>query len=496
MPFEKTKIRTVSKPTIVLENMDTDNEATSLSFGQGYKTSKIMGYEYPYIIVNEYRFKKEEISSFEIDCSNFLPILYMKVIVSNSEFLAQRMPKDGDIASVYLRSYTDVYKPIRNDYLITHVETTYLNDQDPATTFHITGILNIKKIWVEQNKAFKGTSVDVIKKVASELQLGFATNIDDMTDDEMVWICDWKSYKDFITHITNHSWKNENSFYRSFVDVYYNVNFVEVEKQFDQTKELDEALAIYERNILDDADPVFKEDDNKQTQPSHEKDLLLTNLEYGVNSSFKITNYELVNNSSAISYSQGYGKKLYFYDHTLKTISEENIIEFNPLSTPGTEDTKIRLRGKIDETIEKEHIKNVWHGIQYSLPNGNVHQNYALAIQQNMTNNKELEKMYLDIDLIAWNPAVIKMERIPIMIFITDNLQESAVYMSKDEIKNNKDNNNLPLLSFYQTINRFLSGFYIVEGFKLVYEVGADKTIAKYRLTRREWGVPQEDELI
>lgn len=494
MAFEKTKIRTVSKPTIVLENMDTDKEATSLTFAQGYTTNKIMGYEFPYVIINEYRFKKQEISSLEIDCSNFLPILYMKVLVVNNEFLSKRMPKDGDIASVYLRSYNDVYKPIRNDYLITHVETTYLNDNEPATIFHITGILNIKKIWVEQNKAFKGNSIDVIKKVASELELGFATNIEDMPNDEMVWICDWKSYKDFIIHITNHSWKNENSFYRSFVDVYYNVNFVEVEKQFDQTKEFDEALAIYQRNILDDADPIFKTDD-KQTQPSLEKDLILTNLDLGVDYNFKITNYELVNNSSAVSYSQGYGKKLYFYDHTLKTISEENVIQFSPLSTPGTEDTKIRLRGKINESIEKEHIKNVWHGIQYSLPNGNVHQNFALAMQQNMTNNKELEKMYLDIDLSSWNPAVIKMERIPIVIFITDNLTESSLYMSKDEIENNKSNVNLPLLSIYQTVDRFLSGFFIVEGFKLVYEVGADKTIAKYRLTRREWGVPQADEI-
>ena len=231
MPFEKTKIRTVSNATIVLADMNTDDESTSLLFGTGYKSSKKFGYDFPYILINEYRLQRQEISSFEIDCTNFLPILHLKLLITNNQFTSQKIPKDGDIASVYLRSFNETYKPVRNDYLITHVETTFLNDQEPVTIFYITGILNIKKIWVEQNKAFKGKSIDIIKKVATELQLGFATNIDGMTDDEMTWICDWKSYKDFIIHITNHSWKNENTFYRTFVDIYYNINFVEVEKQ-------------------------------------------------------------------------------------------------------------------------------------------------------------------------------------------------------------------------------------------------------------------------
>jgi hypothetical protein len=308
----------------------------------------------------------------------------------------------------------------------------------------------------------------------------------------MTWLCDWKSYKDFIIHITNHAWKNEKSFYRSFIDIYYNLNYVEVEKQFDQTKEFDEALAIFERNGIDDADPLGK----KEKQASGKTDLFLTNFEGANNSNNKITKFELINNSSAISYAQGYGKKMYFYDHSLKTISEENKIEFNPLSTPGTEDTKIRLRGLKDETIEKEHLKNIWHGVQYSLPNGNVHQKYVLAAHQNVTNNKELEKMYLDIDLISWNPAVIKMERVPVLIFVSDLLKKTANYMSKDEIKANQKNTLSPLSGYTTTLDRFLSGFFIVDGFKLYYDANYDKVIAKYRLTRREWGVPQDDVII
>ena len=492
MAFEKTKIRTISKPTIILADMDEDQEMKSLLFAKGYKTDKYLGKDFPYIKIRDTRLLQEEIESMEIDCSNFLPTLHLNLIISRDNIIAQDLPKDGDIISIFIRSLNDTYKPIRNDYLITHIETRSLNEKSPFTFISITGVLNVKKIWVEKNKAFKGTSLDVMKLIATELELGFATNIDSVTNDEMVWICDWKSYKDFLLHICNHAWKSEKTFYKVFVDVFYNVNFVEVEKQLDQTKEFDEALLILEDNFINISDPYMP----IKNQPNVKIDLLLTNFELSGDSNIKITNYELINNSSAISYTQGYGKKVYFYDHTLKTIGEENKIEFSPLATPGTEDTKIRLRGLKDETIEKEHLKNNWYGIQYSLPNGNVHQNFALAQYQNYVNNKELEKMYLDIELWTWNPAIIKMERVPIMIMNVNTLQKNRPYMSPNEVKLNEENKLEPLGGQTITIDRFLSGFYIIEGFSLYYDLKYGRTISRYRCTRREWGVPQSEEVL
>jgi hypothetical protein len=490
MAFEKTKIRTVSNPTIILIDMDQEQKMLDLKNSDGYKSDKFLGKLFPYILINNTRFLQEEIGNLEIDCTNFLPIIHLKLIITRKSFISKNIPKDGDIVSVYIRSHNDTYKPIRNDYLITRVETENLNDESTFTIFTISGILNIKKIWIEKNKAFKGTSLDVIKKVATELELGFATNIDDVTNDEMTWICDWKSYKDFILHIANHAWKNENTFYRVFIDIFYNVNYIEVEKQLDQTKEFDEALIIFERDIIDDFNPAMPVDE----QPNSPAPLILSNFESTSNSNNRIIDYNLINNSSAISYSQGYGKRMYFYDHTLQTIGEENLITFNPLATPGTEDTKIRLRGLKDETIEKEHLRNNWYGIQYSLPSGNVHQNFALAQYQNYVNNKELEKMYLDIDLWSWNPAVIKMERIPILITVLNNFNDNKNFMSEKEIKDNEENFLSPITNLTISVDRFLSGFYLIEGFKLYYDLKLGRTIAKYRCTRREWGVPQSEE--
>ena len=492
MAFEKTKIRTVSKPTIILADMDTEQKMIDLSFVTGYETDKYLGTNFPYIIINKTRFVQEEIESLEIDCSTFLPTMHLSLIIFRENIIAQDLPKDGDIISIFIRSLNDAYKPVRNDYLITHVETRDLSEKNPFTFIKITGVLSIKQIWVERNKAFKGTSIDVIKKIASELELGFATNIDSVTNDEMIWICDWKSYKDFLVHISTYAWKNENTFYKVFVDIFYNVNFIEVEKQLDQTKQFDEALTLLRENIINISDPYLK----IKEQPNVKMDLVLSNYDIVGDTNIKITNYELINNSSAISYTQGYGKNIYFFDHTLKTISEENKIVFNPLATAGTEDTKIRLRGLKNEDIEKKHLRNNWYGIQYSLPNGNVHQNFALAQYQNYVNNKELEKMYLDIELSSWNPAIIKMERVPIMILLINTLEKNKPYMSKTEIQNNEKKPTEPLGGTTITIDRFLSGFYIIEGFSLYYDLKYGRTIARYRCTRREWGVPQSEEIL
>ncbi len=482
MAYEKTKIRTVSDPTIVLQDMVLEQNMLSTTYSKSYKASSYVGRDFPYIKFRDRTIAIEELGSFEIDCSNFLPTVHIKLDIIDRKFLGEYIPKDGDIFSLYMRSQNDVYKPVRNDYLITHVDTNALDGSDYIVEYYITGILNIKDIWIERNTAIKGKSIDVIKKIANELQLGFATNVEGQMDDEMVWICDWKSYKDFLIHITEHAWKNERTFYRVFIDIYYYVNFIEVEKQLDITKEFDESLAIIEKLPLGQhGDPLI----NLDEQINQMNPLALTNFSQLKTSSFGITNYELFNNSSHISYSEGYGKKMYYYDHYLKTIED-------------TESSKIRLRGLKDENIEKRHLKNVWYGIQYSLPNGNVHKNFAQAYFQNKVNTIELEKMYLDVRTFSWNPAIIRMERIPLFIF-EEGLQLSGIsaFMDDDELKRNqRELPNNVTTGTLTTANRFLSGFYLVDSFKIIYNFKNKKNICEFRLARREWGVPKDSEVI
>ena len=153
------------------------------------------------------------------------------------------------------------------------------------------------------------------------------------------------------------------------------------------------------------------------------------------------------------------------------------------------------MRGLKDEQIQKEHLKNIWSGVQYSLPIGNVHQNFSKASYQNYVNNKELEKLKLVIDMKYWNPSVIRMERIPVILFENGSLQITSTFMSKNELDKYKESENNPMINNAYTINRFLSGFYIVDGIKIKYKSGMGYNSASLVLTRREWVVPQDEEL-
>lgn len=494
MAYEKTKIRTVSNPTIVLQDMISGQKLASTAFNIEYNASSYIGRDYPYIKFKDRIIDQEEISSFEIDCTNFLPVLRLKMTMFDRKFLAEYLPKDGDIVSIYMRSQNKVYKPVRNDYLITNVDTNYLDGEGYITEYYITGILNVKNIWIERNTAFKGKSLDVIKKVANELQLGFATNIEGEMDDEMTWICDWKSYKDFLIHIATHSWKNEKTFYKIYIDIYYYVNFVEVEKQLDLTKEFDESLTILEKfGTFQQGNPITP----MEEQPNFKSPISLTNFETLVNTNNGIISYELVNTSSQISYSEGYGKKIYYYDHYLKNITDLNQINFNPLYTEGTEASKIRLRGLKDEDIEKRHLKNSWYGIQYSLPQGNVHKHFAQAYYQNKVNSIELDKMYLNVETYTWNPSIIKTERLPLLIYEKGVYNQMNSFMSPEEKNIAKEEVALEYNSGRKTtLNRFFSGFYIVDGFILKYNPENGRNNCEYKLTRREWGVPRDTEAL
>lgn len=491
MPYERTLIRQLSKATIPLDDIDLPEKMYDMTYGESNAGKQYIGADFPYIVINKFRFELIEIYSLEIDCTDFLPKISVEIKLATNSFMAGRMPIDGDIMSVYIRSYNDTYKPIHNDYLIT--EIVAINEADDvAPRLHIKGVLNLKDIWIKRNTAIKGTSVDVIRKIADELQLGYATNFTEKTNDEMIWICPWMNYKDFLQHISERAWLNEESFFRIFIDIYYNINFIEVNRQLDNTKEFDESLAILTDDLFREYIPEFQ--GNKL--PSVKNDLILSNHLAVEGFNVYVDQYELDNRSSKISYENGYSRKVYYYDHTLKTIEEINSIDANPLATHGTEDKKIRLRGKINEDYHLKHIERSWTGAQYSNPIGNVHQKYNLSKEQNDVNNIELEKLKMFSHLKWWNPALLRGARVPLIIFLFGEIGKLAPYMNSDEFNLVNDSNTQnPTSGASFTVDRFKSGFYYVEGFKISYSPLTSKIDQHLVLTRREWGVPQDKDV-
>ena len=82
----------------------------------GYAFSEIDGYFKPVVYINGY-FVNKFLMDFSLDLNGILPVVRFKFYTGSSTFLTVSYPKDGDIASIYIRSNVGVYKPIRMDLL-------------------------------------------------------------------------------------------------------------------------------------------------------------------------------------------------------------------------------------------------------------------------------------------------------------------------------------------------------------------------------------------
>jgi hypothetical protein len=135
------------------------------------------------------------------------------------------------------------------------------------------------------------------------------------------------------------------------------------------------------------------------------------------------------------------------------------------------------------------YAKYPWLGIQYTISNpddtndkwtGNQHRNYLRARVQNLINNKELDKLNVEITVNGTNLNVIKGDKLPIAIIRTDIVNNMMI---------NKDVENKDMLDM------FYSGWYLVKGFSINWN-GDDKGSVMsnftqtFLLSRREWPPP------
>ena len=80
--------------------------------------SQIVGTNYPLILINDKYFNENEIKYFEIDCTGFIPKLYVSLSEIDGEMSGNNQPKEGDIISVFLAPTEAAYLSIRVDFVI------------------------------------------------------------------------------------------------------------------------------------------------------------------------------------------------------------------------------------------------------------------------------------------------------------------------------------------------------------------------------------------
>jgi hypothetical protein len=473
------------------------------------KASSRAGSAMPLVAINTLILGENEIEDFEIDLSGKIPKLMLNFNDTLNGHFNINCPIDGDVISVYLRpGDADNQKPIRIDFIINRILGDPINRR-----YFIMGIMKIHKFYTETFKSFgENTSFEHLGDVCEELGLGFASN-ETATDDKMKRFIPAETYETFITETVSHSYKNEDSFFDWYIDPYYYLCFVNLNKQFSLEDKIEEV------NVSDAFPMSGRVNQGDNSDPDQVKgNLVLTNINNMSGKNIFIENYSFENNAGTVWTENGYKRFAQWLN------IEEDLIEYqqafvDPFTTSGSEDKYILLKGRradgppnFPRPLYLDESKYKWMGKQAGVAyGGNVHDNYCFAQVLNHQNLEELRKTRLVVDLAGMNHYIYKYMRIPVVIYETSTgvnsseLQGRNVRLDEtgpptDPTSNSNsvaqgDQNAPDDISPHapdvrdQIKNEFLSGYYVVGDIRYIYATG---TGVKQRLTliRREWPIP------
>lgn len=423
------------------------------------------------------------IKYFNLDLTGFKPTLLFRFETIDERFIFTSYPKDGDIVSLYIRPFGELFKPIRMDFIINEVISPFNNGpyttNAPSTgkflSFTVMCEVRIPKLYKHISKNIQGTSTDALIKIAEELGLGYASNEVKMND-SMNWLSPNLDYESFIKNIVNGAWLGEEDYFDCWIDQYYNINLINLKKQFDeQNSKLETMRMAYGVDSFGDlsggAEPM-----------EVEFPILLSNSTQFEKSPLFIKDFSLEQNSGSINKDLGYFQKIQFYDDKLKSDKPKNkFVEYSIESITnkdlGSRDTL--NKGRLGEDVYKEEEKKTYIGTIYF---DNVHENFQQASIQNILNKNDSYKTLLKVRNRAWTPFLYRGQTFPVII-----MSEGSTTVSSDSAMGPGGKKaSLAPDGDKRVPNLFLSGNYVVLGFNLEFSPN-DGIYQSMILGKKQW---------
>jgi hypothetical protein len=405
MEFNQYLKPTISVKQIEIKNYVPDQTNVDISQQQNNinKLSEI-GKE-PLLYYNGIIVPKQNIDGFSLKSSGFLPKIEVYFYDSTSTMRNQAFARDNTIISLYIDTrtkdadFSSVLRPIRMDFKI----TDFSYDEDSGLLY-MQGVPDIDELYIEDIASYPDmTSWDCLKKVASNLKLGFYSNINN-SDDKMNWLNYSLENYIFIKDTIKKAYKTENSFFTTYIDYYYNLNYVDVEKALsDKTKQVGTITTIPEG---------FGESKSQTNQ-----DLYITSSKHTeIRSNITYKSYEILNQSTKISLDNGYKTLLHYYDRTGNWKEKAGVfLRFQLETNTAGEGYILKDNGSTGEnSFFNKNIKRVY--IQ-PLDISNVHRNYNYALFNNKNNMEEIDKLIIKIDMNIPNFNFFRYQKIPVYIF-------------------------------------------------------------------------------
>ena len=480
-------------------------------------TQDIGGIAYPLIRINDYVFPAQSVRNMFISCTGYLPTISVTLQTVESDVIAKNMPKDGDMISLYMRTNTAALEYVRCDFIITSATPNDMTSNPGMTysTLNAHGVLFIPGFLATKQNTFAyiGTTREVLRHIAEEFHIGFAYNEEENSDDFQNWISCNRTISDFMNELTLHSWKDNTSFYRTWIDIYYNLVYVNVNKYFDSNKNNSELDMTFLTNVISSMGTAENETDPDKASAMVK---IFTTMPEFRGTPFYIKSWKPINNASSISLNNGYSRDIHSFIHNQTVMTNDidesfSVLQCIPSYNKEKAKTEIILRGRAKydpdanpendrETVNYDfvntYIRKDWYGILYMLNDdendhesndnwsGNVHKNYGLAPYHNNMNMSELNKMYIEIVCEGLNLQVQRGEYVPVYI----------AHRSQTEYLMNNTKEDAELGTVLRG-NRMFSGYYYVDSVEYMYEYGTSDSFSNYStrfiLKRREWPTPE-----
>lgn len=480
MAEESSTIIQFAKTGIILDELAVPNRTGNTGEPSMYlqdADDKEFGSFRPVVFLNGY-FVDKYLLDFEIDLNGILPTIYFRFYTGRSTFISINYPKDGDIVSVYIRSNVEVYAPLRMDFNILSVDSDLSEDSSGNMIyFDIIGECRVPKFYAEVCKAFRDkTSYETLFEVSQDLSLGFCTN-DPNLNDRMTWICPNLSYYNFIKEVTKSSYKDDRSFYSVWVDIYYNLNFVNLNNQIESVNPMQDAKSVSNSAEGAAVDGILPGIDLLPSDiPMH-----FSNHPDLTGYPLYIYRYSLLSEAGNTSNVMGYIQKVQFYDETGsgETPSAKNIsYDLQAITTDQVAENMVLQRGRVNESLYLEEIKKRWMGILNTGNQQGVHPNYLHARVQNPLNISDLTKFTLQIEIRSYYSGFYKGQAVPVQVYV----KERGERMENSGISNDQKAQSEELL----VLDQFLSGYYVIMGYEIKWSEakGFHQVV---NLSKREW---------
>ena len=501
-------ILTIVEPTIKVDEVfveaedgpEAEKERDEENKNQTTEQAAVEGGLYPMMQVGSIKVGQDAIESMTLKLDSFIPYAVFEVDDVGNKFTDINYPLDGDVVSLYIKPRPiEEYRPIRIDFDIESISSTPKDGATPAS-YVFRCVMKVPLLTADVLQGFaSGNSFDHLLECAEGLGLGFASN-EEGSDDAMIRICAQQSRQEFIEQTTESAYKDDNSFFKTYIDTHYYLCMVNVNKQF---SEIDELEPVTVTEIVQNDLQVGSTAEAVGVTGT----LRLSNGQDVVGTDMHISSYNLCNNSGDIWMSNGYARDLRYLNLTENNAGgvDGGLEKFliTPLNTPGTEGEKIPLRGRIDEEFWRENNKVKYLGKQPSEEFENVHSNYMYAVTSNFGNTQEINKLYMEVDLAVINWSLYRYQRIPVLIYTegainNKNLENRDEQLGENEQpENSKDDPEVEAEGptnydepNQQIKNEFLSGYYVISDMTYKYSKESGSFTQTLKLLRREWPIP------